>query len=199
MTSARHLTPAFSGRAEHREALPLKLSVRHPVVDFLRSIKHALGGLRGTVGYAIVLAFISVLVYDHVVNSPKAELVQSRLRQELESITPLPGAVPGERSGSYKPRKAWVGRRYTTTASYAQIRAYYDVELTMRGWSFHREHGTRDWFRDFGGIKAEYCKGPYTASLDYAGDRADYGWVFSLDLTWNHTSLVDEWSGRVCK
>src|SRR5262249_14882781 len=150
-------------------------------------------------GYAIVLAFVIALVYDNIVNSPKAQMVQTRLRQELESVMPLPGAVTGERSGLYQPRRAWIGRRYTTTASYTQIRAYYDVELTRRGWSFHREYRTWDWFRDLGGIKVEYCKGPYTASLSYAGDRADYGWIFSLDLTWNHTSLVDEWSGRVCK
>ena len=107
--------------------------------------------------------------------------------------------MPGERSGSYKPRMAWIGQRYTTTLSYAQIRAYYDAELARHGWSPHRERGTRDWFRDFGGRKVEYCKGPYTASLDYAGERANYGWVFSLDLTWGHEALIDEWSGKVCK
>ena len=150
-------------------------------------------------GYALVLAVIGVVAYDHIANSPKAQVVQNRLRQELELIMPLPGAIPSERSGSYKPRMAWIGRRYTTTLSYAQIRAYYDAELSRHGWSLHRERGTRDWFRDFGGRKAEYCKGPYAASLDYAGERANYGWVFSLDLTWGHDGLIDEWSGKVCK
>ena len=173
--------------------------VRHPVLHFLRLLKVALGGRRGAAGYVLVLTIVSAVVYDNVVNAPKAQMVQARLRQELESITPLPNAVPGERSGSYKPRMASVGRRYTTTAPYSQIRSYYDAELARRGWGFHREHGTRDWFRSFGGVKAEYCKGPYTASLDYAGDRADYVWVFSLDVTWGHDALLDEWSGRVCK
>jgi len=169
------------------------------VLQFLQLLKVALGGRRGTAGYVIVLAIVSVVVYDNVVNAPKAQMVQARLRQEFESIRPLPSAVPGERSGSYKPRMAWVGRRYTTAAPYSQIRAYYDAELTTHGWNFHRERRTRDWFRDFGGVKAEYCKGPYTASLDYAGDRADYVWVFSLDLTWGHDALIDEWRGRACK
>src|SRR5262245_2299440 len=169
------------------------------MVGFWRLLMAALGGRSGAAGYAVVFAVVSALVYDHTVNAPKAQIVQARLRQELESITPLPNAVPGERSSSYKARRARAGRRFTTTAPYSQIRAYYDAELTRRGWSFHRERGTRDWFRDFGGVKAEYCKGPYTAALDYAGDRADYVWVFSLDLTWGDDSLIDEWSGRVCK
>jgi len=168
-------------------------------MGFLRLLMRGLGGVRGAVGYALVLVVVGALVYDTVANAPEAQSVQARLRQELESITPLPHAVAGERSGSYKPRKAWVGRRYKTTAPYREIRTYYDVHLTKAGWSFHRQYGTQDWFRDFGGIKVEYCKGPYMAALDYAGDRADYGWVFSLDMTWNHTSLVDEWTGRVCK
>jgi len=74
------------------------------VVEFLRGVIHALGGIQGTVGYAVVLAILGALVYDHKVNAPKARVVQNRLRQEFGSITPLPGAVPGERSGSYKPR-----------------------------------------------------------------------------------------------
>lgn len=137
----------------------------------------ALGGRRGAAGYALVLTIVSAVVYDNGVNAPKAQMVQDRLRQELDSITPLPNAVPGKCSGSHKPRMAWVSNRYTTAAPYNQIRAYYDAELRRRGWSFHREHGTRDWFRDFGGVKTEYCKGPYRASLNYAGDRADYVWV----------------------
>ena len=166
---------------------------------FWRLLSQGLGGGWGIVGYLLVLAVIGALVYDNASNGPKAQAVQNELRGELDSITPLANVVLAERSGSYKPRKAWVGRRYTTTAGYAAIRAHYDVEMPRHGWSFHREYRTRDWFRDFGGVTVEYCKGPYTASLDYAGDRAAYGWVFSLDLTWNHTWLVDEWSGRVCK
>ena len=104
-----------------------------------------------------------------------------------------------DRAGSYKARSAWIDRTYNTTASYAQIRGHYDAELTKRGWSFHREHRTRDWFRDLGGVKTQYCKGPYTASLRYAGTRADYGWVFSLGLSWGGEALVDEWTGRICK
>ena len=94
-------------------------------MGFLRLLKQGLGGVRGAVGYALVLAVIGVVAYDHIANSPKAQVVQNRLRQELELIMPLPGAIPSERSGSYKPRMAWIGRRYTTTLSYAQIRAYY--------------------------------------------------------------------------
>ena len=177
----------------------MELEVRHSFVGFFRILKQGLGGGRGAIGYALVLAVVGAIVYDHVSNSPRAQVVQHRLRQELESITPLPGAEPSERNGGYKPRMASIGWRYTTTLSYAQIRAYYDGELARHGWSFLRERGSRDWFRDLGGRKAEYCKGPYTASLDYAGERANYGWVFSLDLTWGHEALIDEWSGKVCK
>src|SRR6267142_4673434 len=177
------LTKAWSRRAEARGSCRA-LSVLELTSLVSAKLRET---IRTTIGPAIILACIGLVVYDYVANSPRAQAVQSDLRQELESITPLPGAALRERSGSYKSRMAYVGRTYNTTASYTQIRSYYETELARRGWTFHRAHGTRDWFRDFGGVKAEYCKGSYTASLQYAGDRADYGWVFSLEVSWATT------------
>jgi hypothetical protein len=51
-------------------------------------------------------------------------------------------------------------------------------------------------------MRDAYCKGPYTAELqylDHAEDRVDYVWVFSLAVMWGNDSLIDEWTGRVCK
>ena len=156
-----------------------------------------LAAVRAGLGPAVVLTVIGLIVYDHVTNAPKARAIQTVLPAELDSIAPLPGAVLRDRAGSYKARRARVDRTYNTTASYTQIRGHYDAELTKHGWSFHREHRTRVWFRDLGGMETQYCKGSYTASLQYAG-RSD-GWTFSLDPSWGGEALVDEWTGRICK
>jgi len=96
----------------------------------------------------------------------------------------LPDAKTINFNKSHKPRQALVGSKYSTNLNYAEIRKYYDKELENHGWHFINEKAVRDWGRDFGGKIAHYRKGNYTASLQYAGNPKEYGWAYSLDLTW---------------
>jgi hypothetical protein len=73
---------------------------------------------------------------------------------------------------------------YTTAAPYAAIRAHYDRVTKQHGWSIVCEQPVRDWGRDFGGKIREYRKGPYRASLQYAGNDTTYGWTYTFDVTW---------------
>ena len=149
------------------------------------------------------LASLSILVAftacGSLFNSRKGETAQKQLEQEFKAITPLPGASPRNYHASHKSGQALVGSTYSTNLPYGEIRNYYDEELARQGWRFHEEYGLEDWGGDFGGRTAEYCKGAYKASLQYAGERANYGWVFALDLSWGLDSLVDRWQGNVCK
>lgn len=151
------------------------------------------------VGLTFVVGFIAFVAYDYLVNAPRARLAENDLKREFQSIVSLPGAVVRNHHSLHRSQQASVGGTYATSVSYVEIRKYYDEELARRGWTFHREREIRDWGRNLGGRTVEYCKGEYRASLQYAGERADYGWVFALDLSWGLDSLMDRWLGNVCK
>jgi hypothetical protein len=86
----------------------------------------------------------------------------------------------------HKPGQAIAGASYLTSATYARIRAHYDTTLVARGWRFQSETPVRAGGRDLGGKTAAYCKGGMEADLQYAGERANYGWTYSLDVVWGN-------------
>ena len=108
------------------------------------------------------------------------------LRREFQLIKPFPGAVEAKRSDSFsrwRPLQTFVDGGYNTTASYAELRRYYDPQLDSRGWRFVEEHPIRDWGSDVGAWEALYCKGDLAASLDY-GPRVNWGFTYSFALSW---------------
>jgi hypothetical protein len=144
-----------------------------------------LWGIAGAILFlAFILAFVALTTFHFVINAPNAALVQRELEQEFQSIKPLPDAIPLRFHASHKTHQSLVVSTYSTRLSYPEIRKYYDSELSAHGWKFQVEHNLKDWGRDFGGRTAEYTKGSYTASLPYAGEKANYGWVYGLDLSW---------------
>ena len=150
-------------------------------------------------GVVFAAAFAIFFAYGWLVNAPHAKSIETDLKREFDSIGRLPGAERRDHYVSHKTQQALVGSSYSTTKPYSEIRKHYDEELARRGWKFHREQEVADWGRDLGGRTTEYCKGDYRASLQYAGQSANYGWVFALDLSWGLDSLVDRWRGRTCR
>ncbi|MBN3786750.1 hypothetical protein [Burkholderia sp. Ac-20353] len=144
-------------------------------------------------------AFIAFAIYDHRVNTPKAASAQNILEREFQAIKPLPGATVVSFYADHKTSQALTGSMYSTTATYAEIRQYYDGELARLGWKFQTEEPVRDWWRDLGGRTAHYRKNGYSANLQYAGEKADAGWVYTLDLSWGLEPLLGERRARVCK
>jgi hypothetical protein len=126
----------------------------------------------------------SIVGLDYWENGERAKQMMRDLETEFATIEPLPQATALSYKASYRPRQAWVTSKYVTNLNFPAIRAYYDGELTKRGWSFHNEEQFTDWGRDLGGMEVNYCKGDYTISLHYAGDQSGYKWVYSLDLDW---------------
>jgi hypothetical protein len=135
------------------------------------------------VGLIFLLCFVSFFIYD----------------QEFKSIQPLPQAIACDYHASHKTQQSLVGSSYSTKLSFPEIRAYYNAELSRRGWLFQRERTLHDWGRDFGGKSVYYCKGSYTASLEYAGENAGSGWNYALEVSWGLGSLFDKWKGNLCE
>lgn len=143
----------------------------------------------------IWLLAVLFFIYDYTVNDPKAALVQKALEHEFQTIKPLPAAVLSGSNSSHKPHQSLVGRNYSTFQPYTTIRKYYDTELAAHGWKYIKEDIVRDWGQDYGGKTAKYAKGNYTATLQYAGVKADYGWGYSLDLSWGLDDSLFELRG----
>ena len=129
-------------------------------------------------------AFVGFLIYDFRVNEPAAAECQARLEAQFEAVRPMPGASSLGLRANHKTQHALVGTSYRISASYAEIRAYYEEELGRNGWLLCGERPLRDWGRDLGGVSVSYHKGEDIATLQYAGAKANYGWDYALDLSW---------------
>jgi len=137
------------------------------------------------VGIGAVLIFLCFVVGDRVLNGSRAEVYHQRLTREFQSIQPLPGAVvitTSDRFSVWKPGQILIDVSYTTQAPYSEIRHYYDQELTSKGWRFVDDRPYTVWGKDMGGRLADYCKGPLSAELEYAGSQP--GRTYSLSLSW---------------
>ena len=116
--------------------------------------------------------------------NPKAIKIENELKTEFNYITQLPEAVLIKVDSSHKTGQALVTGIFSTSLNYIKIRKYYDKELPRHGWKFIGEKVLTDWFRDFGGKMATYRKGNYKLTLTYAGEKANYGWDYSIDISW---------------
>ena len=140
----------------------------------------------------LLVAFAGLLVYpsyDQLVNGPKAAETLKDLETEFKMIAPLPGAVQVQYGSMHKTHQGDVGGEYRTEKGYEQIRSHYDNELGRHGWTFIKERPVTIWRRDYGGKEAFYCKGIYTATVQYAGAEPGIEWTYSFGLSWG---LFDE-------
>ena len=146
----------------------------------------------GLVGALFVSLFIAYAIDFYIESAAQITLKQQELEQEFKSIKPPSEAIACQYHVSHKIQQASVGSTYLSKLPYQKIRAHYDAELSSHGWQFQKEREVRDWGRDFGGSIAYYCKDSYTASLQYAGDDAGYGWSFGFDLGWRHGNVCPQ-------
>jgi len=135
----------------------------------------------------VAISFFSSYLQD---DEPRAAQNQNALAQEFNNITPLSSTVFCDYRAGHKGQSAGVGGHFSTIQSFEQVRAHFDRELQRNGWKFYKEERVLDWGRDFGGKSLHYCKGEYTASLQYAGENAGYGWDYALDLDWRMNLII---------
>jgi len=108
----------------------------------------------------------------------------AQLEREFDSVAPFPQANATHSDKSYKDNQALVLTRYSTSASYATLRDYYYTELSKHGWKFVSEEPLANWGRDLGGKTAHYCKGDWSATVEYAGQDNEGRGAYTLTLSW---------------
>lgn len=127
------------------------------------------------------------------------EAEEDPLSMDFASIHPFPAAHAVDKSAeSVKPSSIELvnqlesqikipltGSAYVTASPGEDIVKYYDGELGRNGWKYACVKPLRDWGKDLGGWQRIYLKNGYLAALEYAGEKADFGWTYALDLTWS--------------
>jgi hypothetical protein len=133
---------------------------------------------------AMFIVTILTMLYNVIIRTPKAKQVEEQLEREFNSVALFPQATATHSEKSYKDAQALIVTRYSTDASYSVLRDYYDTELSKHGWRFVSERMVTDWGRDLGGKTAHYCKGEWSADVEYMGQdnagKSDY----ALALSW---------------
>lgn len=114
---------------------------------------------------------------------------RAEMRLLLSIIEPPLGANSVEERDSGGSDKALVGMVYRWAGAPAELRAHYDKRLKKQGWEERGEQRRTNWGNDTGGWIRRYRKGPYRATLTYAGDKLGEPWTFSFTLTWNALRL----------
>ncbi len=135
-------------------------------------------------GIFCAIGFFAWMVYDFAFHGPEAKRAMEALEGEASVVRPPHSATETRHSATHKPHSALVTSTYSTAMSYPELRSYYDVELAAHGWTFIREQSDRAWGNDLGGFSAYYRKGVYTATLQFAGVKANYGWTYAVGLGW---------------
>ncbi len=144
------------------------------------------------IGLVALGGLIVLRVHKQKIGGSAADESLKTLEKEFVLITPLPGASRIRYESSHKGTLGSVSADYSTEKNYAQIRAHYDAELKEHGWRLVGEKRVKIWWKDYGGREAFYCKGPYTATIEYAGQsEEEFRWTFNLNLSWG---LGDECS-----
>lgn len=131
-----------------------------------------------------VVAFATFMAREFIVQMPKAKQAMAELEIEFQTITPLPNVKTVRYNASYKTSQAFVEATYSTNVNSDDIFSYYDEQLIQHGWQYYKTSRLTDWGTDLGGKSAEYCKGDYVASIQYAGNKANYGWTYAFNLSW---------------
>ncbi len=127
---------------------------------------------------------ILTMLYNGIIRTPKAKRVEVQLERELNSVAPFPQATATHSEKSYKDAQALILTRYSTSASYSVLRDYYDTELSKHGWRFVSEQPVTNWGQDLGGKTAHYCKGDWSADVEYVGRDSDGRGAYVLALSW---------------
>ena len=134
-----------------------------------------------TVIVLVVLGTYSPLrnvLTNEQLNPPEAGAKRQQLKAEYAQIAPFPGATPAHAVEEFnKTYSSLVSQVFNTTASYVQLRQFYDAELARHGWVFASDSG-------LGGRLTYYCKGDLEADLQYEGSGPHGEWDYSLDLSW---------------
>jgi len=111
---------------------------------------------------------------------PPAQLAEAR--SELASIAGPPGGALVSQGEIVKYTTATLSRYYRAEVGGGDVRAFYDREMTGRGWRLIRDRKILDWDRDFGGFELVFRRDDLTAHITYAGESRPYEWDVAVTV-----------------
>jgi hypothetical protein len=120
--------------------------------------------------------FFEVFTLSSLVGQHKQATVD-----EFNQLPQMPGAHLLEYSDYVKEEYINVYGLYATTKSLTETLAYFKTQFSQMGWQFERDN-----YIKFEGMGMVYCKGDYTASVDYY--EIGRAWKYQLSLDWGYSS-----------
>lgn len=122
----------------------------------------------------------------HPEDTSRGLLAEQALQTEFSLIRIPHGAARFDVRHSHKgDTQAYVGASFHSPMKWPELRHYYNEELGQMGWRFQADEKLVEIYGDEGGRTAVYCKGPYQAHLQHAGEQAGNGWDYALEFTWS--------------
>jgi hypothetical protein len=82
--------------------------------------------------------------------------------------------------------KAYISKTFRCDEKYEIVRSFYMERLTQNGWKANSEKQLSDWGKDVGGIELEFQKAEFQINIQFAGERADYGWDYGITIGWDN-------------
>lgn len=132
---------------------------------------------------ALVIA--GLFVFLIMTPNPDTGIEQANLEAMFRATHRPPNTWAYSEASTYHKRDtASVSQELTSNLNSDEIRLYYDSELKKTGWRLTGEKPLRDWGRDYSESLREYCKGPYSAHLHFAGKNPEFKWTYAFGLRW---------------
>ena len=124
--------------------------------------------------------------YISALEEPRRLAIIDKCKAEFDLIVPLFGAVEEKHNERGKSKSFLIGSIYLTESSYDEIFYHYDQQLLKNGWQhFYRDDHVQTLYGYHGGKIDKYAKGDITATIQFSGDRAGYGWDYSFSIRWS--------------
>ncbi len=135
------------------------------------------------------LCKLAVLVFSLAIVSC---LPPTQDREKLNQIENLWGRFPRypamveiDHSSDSGFGKASIFKSFRCKDTYEEVKKFYLERLSQEGWQLVEERQLKDWGNDVGGRELRFRRADYTATIDYAGSRAGYGWDYTIGIGWN--------------
>lgn len=136
-----------------------------------------------------LIGFILLFAVAYVMKQLTPNRDEAKLKEcerILVAIPLYPGSEERHNSWTSKVSLASVGKYYDSDASYEELKRHYIENLTRLGWQFVHERQLFDWGRDMGGREMSFRKGEFSVVIEYAGEKADYGWKYTINVLWHY-------------
>ena len=119
-------------------------------------------------------------------NGPNADGVKIREIEAIWNTMPhFAGMEEVDNSKSSTGTKAHVSKGFRSTAKFDEVREFYVKRLSDAGWQLVEDRKMYDWWRDLGGHYLAFRKAEFKLSIQYAGEKVDYGWDYGIGVYWS--------------